>query len=60
MTSTTTTASDHLKQALTNAFLQAMEYGNDDTVAASDIEAFVKLHLEDFREMVADYVAERI
>ena len=46
--------------ALSHAFKEAMEYGTDDTMAPSDIEKFVKLHIEDFNEMVADYVSERV
>ena len=44
---------------LATAFAEAMEYMEDDKAAPADIEKFVKLHLEDFTEMVCDYVAER-
>ena len=44
---------------LATAFAEAMEYMEDDTAAPADVEKFVKLHLDDFTEMVADYVAER-
>ena len=54
------TKTDKIKEALAEAFVEAMEYGDDDAMAGTDIDSFVKLHIEDFREMVADYVAEKV
>ena len=50
------------KQALAKAFSETIEYATacDDQMGASEIDAFVKLHIEDFQAMVIDFVAERI
>ena len=50
----------HESRALAHVYTTSMEYMTDHQVSAEEVKAFVNQHIDDFEEMIQDFISSRV